>query len=84
MLAKYGGIIDICQGEWSEPGVINTEIACHKFDCTDFMTKEEVKNYPFGPIEKCVPPKMFDLSKAKRVKTTKEMLDKLAAEKEAQ
>ena len=48
------------------------------------MTKEEIKEYPYGPIELCVPPKMFDLSKAKRVKTTKEMLDKIEAEKEAQ
>jgi len=48
------------------------------------MTKEELKNYPFGPVERTVPPHMFDLSKAKRVKTTKEMLDKIEAEKEAQ
>ena len=47
------------------------------------MSKEEIKAYPHGPVTLCVPPKMFDLSKAKRVKTTKEMLDKLEAEKEA-
>ena len=83
-MAKFRCEIDICMGDWDEPGVINTEMAAHKIDCTQYMSKEEIKGYPYGPVELCVPPKMFDLSKAKKVKTTKEMLDKIEAEKEAQ
>lgn len=84
IMAKFRSKIDICMGDWDEPGVINTEMAAHKIACTEYMSKEEIKEYPYGPVTLCVPPTMFDLSKAKRVKTTKEMLDKIEAEKEAQ
>lgn len=52
--------------------MINTDIAVHKLDASMHMTKEEHKEYPHGPLKLCVPPKMFDLSKAKRITMTKE------------
>ena len=66
ILKKWADKIDLCDGDWNKKGVINEEMAVHKFDCTQMMTEEEIKNYPHGPITLCVPPKMFDLSKATR------------------
>ena len=34
VLKKYRSKVDICLGEWSEKGVINTDMAAHKLDCT--------------------------------------------------
>jgi len=75
VLEKYAGKIDIATGHYDEKGVINTKMAAHKLDCSQFMTKEELKEYPHGPVALCVPPKMFDLSKGRRVTTTKEELN---------
>ena len=83
VMAKHGDKFDICLGGWEEKGVINTEMAAHKMVASDFMTEEEHKEYPHGPVELCVPPKMFDLSKAKRVKMTKEEIELMQQEKEA-
>ena len=83
VLQKYQDKIDICLGDFNEKGVINEDMAVHKLVCTDYMTKEEIKNYPHGNSTLCVAPKMFDLSKAKRIYTTKEQLDLLSEEKEA-
>lgn len=58
-------------------------MACHKLDVTQFMTKDEIKEYPHGPVTLTVAPKMFDLSQAKRVKTTKEDLDLKEQEEKA-
>ena len=58
-------------------------MAVHKLDVTQFLSKEEIKEYPHGPVELCVPPKMFDLSKAQRITMTKEELNLLQQEKEA-
>ena len=66
-MEKYADKIDICLGSWDEKGVINTDMAVHKLDASQFMTEKEHKEYPHGPVELCVPPKIFDLSKAKRV-----------------
>ena len=70
VLEKYKDKIDLAYGNWEDEGVINTDIAAHKFNVNDYLTKEELKDYPFT-ITPCEPPKMFDLSKARRVKTTK-------------
>ena len=70
ILEKYKDKIDLCEGKWEEEGVINTDIAAHKFNVNDYLTKQELRDYPFE-ITHFEPPKMFDLSKAKRVKTTK-------------
>ena len=82
ILEKYAAEIDICMGDWDEKGVINRQMAVHKLDCTQFMSKEENKDYPW-PTSLTVAPKMFDLSKGKRVKTTKEDLELKEKEKEA-
>ena len=58
-------------------------MAVHKLDVTQFMSEEEIKEYPHGPVELCVPPTMFDLSKAQRITMTKEELNLLQQEKEA-
>lgn len=50
-------------------------MAVHKLDASQYMTKEELKEYPHGPISLCVPPKMFDLNKAKLITMTKEELN---------
>ena len=50
--------------------MINTDIAAHKLNVNDYLSKQELRDYPWEVIP-CVAPKMFDLSKAKRVKTTK-------------
>ena len=47
------------------------------------MTKKELKEYPYGKVELCKPPKMFDLSKAQRVTMSKEQLNQIQQEKEA-
>lgn len=83
ILAKYADKIDVCLGKWEEKGVINTEMAVHKLDASMYMTKEELKEYPHGPISLCVPPKMFDLSKAKTVTMTKEELNLKQQKEEA-
>lgn len=83
IMAKYGKKIDICLGDWNEKGVINRDMACHKLDCTQFMTEGEIKEYPHGPVTLTVAPTMFDLSKAKRVKITKEDLELKEQEEEA-
>lgn len=74
ILAKYASKIDICMGNFEEKGVINTEMAVHKLDVSQFMTEEELKEYPHGPVSLTEPPKMFDLSKAKRIKVSREEL----------
>ena len=74
IMAKYRDKIDICMGSWDEKGVINTDIAVHKLDASQFMTKQELKEYPYGEVKLCKPPKMFDLSKAKRIQMSKEEL----------
>ena len=58
-------------------------MAVHKLDASMYMTKEELKEYPHGPISLCVPPKMFDLSKAKTVTMTKEELNLKQQKEEA-
>ena len=83
VLAKHGPKIDISLGRWEDKGVINTEMAVHKVDVSQYLSKNELKDYPYGPIEPCVPPKMFDLSKGTRVYMTKEELNRLKQEKEA-
>jgi len=47
------------------------------------MTEGEIKEYPHGPVTLTVAPTMFDLSKAKRVKITKEDLELKEQEEEA-
>lgn len=66
-MKKHGSSIDICLGDWEEKGVLNRDMAVHKLDASQFMTKAELKDYPFGKVELCKPPQMFDLSKARRV-----------------
>lgn len=83
-MEKYKDKIDICLGEWSEKGKINSDMAVHKLDASMFMTEKENKNYMFGPIEPVVAPKMFDLSKASRVKMTKDDLEMLQKGKQAE
>ena len=83
VLEKYGPKIDICLGAWDEPGVINRDFAVHKLDANQFMTKQEIKEYPFEKVKPIVPPKMFDLSKASRVTMSKEQLNQIKEEKEA-
>ena len=63
--------------------MINTDIAVHKLDVTQFLSDKEKEEYPHGPVELCVPPKMFDLSKADRIKMTREELNLMKQEKEA-
>ena len=75
ILAKYGDKVDICHADFNEKGVINTDMACHKLDASQFMTEEEYKEYPHGPVTLTVAPKMFDLTKAERVTTSKEDLN---------
>jgi len=82
-MAKYRDRIDICLGDWDEKGVINTDFAAHKLDVSQYMTKQELKEYPFKLVGLCKPPKMFDLSKAVRVQMTKEKLELIKREEEA-
>jgi hypothetical protein len=72
VLAKYGSQIDVCLGDFNEKGVLNTDMAVYQLDWTQFMSKQELKEYKGDKLEPLVKPKMFDLSKAKRVKTTRE------------
>jgi len=58
-------------------------MAVHKLDASQFMSKEELKEYPHGPVSLTVPPKIFDLDKAKRVKITKEEINLKEQKKEA-
>jgi len=81
--AKYDPEIDLCHGEWDKPGVINTKMAVHHWDFTDYMTEEERKAYKGELPETVVPPKMFDLSKAERVALSKEELKLKEMEEEA-
>lgn len=39
VLSKYGHELDICLGNFEEKGVVNTDIACFKYDWTMMMTK---------------------------------------------
>lgn len=71
---KYRDRIDICLGDWNEKGVINTDIAVHKLDATQFMSKQELKDYPYDEVKLCKPPTMFDLSMGTRVTMSKEQL----------
>ena len=83
IMAKYRDRIDICLGDWDEKGVINTDIAVHKLDASQYMTKQELKEYPYEKVKLCKPPKMFDLSKGKRIQVSKEQLALMQQEKEA-
>ena len=83
VLEKYADKVDIASGNYDDVGVINTEMAAHKLDSSQFMTKEELKNYPHEQPTLCVAPKMFDLSKARRVTTTKEDLNLKEQEEKA-
>ena len=82
IMQKYRDKIDICMGDFAEKGVINEDMAVHKLVCTDYMSKDEIKDYPHGNSTLCVAPKMFDLEKSTRIYTTKEELDKLEQERE--
>ena len=79
--------LDICLGDFDEKGVVNhTQIACFKWDFTDFMTPSQLAEYQKkaqkefdekkgdGPIQRLNMPEMFDLENAVRVYTTKEQL----------
>jgi len=75
VMDKYRDRIDICSGDWNEEGVINSDIAVHKLDASQYMSKQELKDYPYGEVTLCKAPTMFDLSKASRVTMTKEELN---------
>ena len=72
VMAKYGADIDVCLGDYNEKGVPNTEMAVYKMDWTHFMSKQEIKEQKIDKPEPLTKPKMFDLSKAKRIKVTRE------------
>jgi len=82
-MEKFRDKVDICLGDFNEKGVINTDMAVHKLDASQFMTKEELKEYPHGPVTTTVAPKFFDLDKAVRVYTTKEDINQEEQKKEA-
>lgn len=45
-LRKHKDELDICQGNFDEKGKVNHEsIACFKWDFTDFMTEQQLKDY---------------------------------------
>ena len=45
-LRKHKDELDICQGHFDEKGKVNHEsIACFKWDFTDFMTQQQLKDY---------------------------------------
>ena len=65
--------IDLCLGDFDEKGVVNTEMAIHKYDQSIFMTKEEIDALPdeLKP-KRIVPPTMLDLDSVERVHIKKE------------
>ena len=65
--------VDMCLGDYDEKGVVNTEMAIHKYDQSIFMTQKEIDVLPDEqkPM-RIVPPKMLDLEKDERVQVKKE------------
>jgi len=73
VLEKYEADIDLCLGDYNKKGEPNTEMAVFKVDWKQFMSEKEIKDYKGGDVlEPLEPAKMFDFSKAKRVKVTRE------------
>jgi len=67
-LSVHEASLDICTGDFDKKGEVNTDMAIYKWTNTIFMSEEEAKAVP--DEKKAVlktPPKMFDLSKAKKV-----------------
>jgi hypothetical protein len=45
-LRKHKHELDVCVGDFDEKGVVNhTNIACFKYDFTDFMTQPQLEQY---------------------------------------
>ena len=62
----------MCLGDFNEKSKPNSDMAVYKFDWTDFMTPEEVKEQTEEVLTPLIKPKHFDLKKAKRVIVTRE------------